>query len=692
MAAPHSSVVAGLTALNQGDYHKAIAQLEAAIQNYNDPTTLVKVQMGLVIAYKNIRDERAIALCQTLSHHPDPQIQTWALRHLQELNRPSQQLKLTQVNQSDRTSSLKQNSATPATLSTGHYTQRLKKLQRLPQINLLPLWLLQAGTAIAFFWLIRELLQVFMGVTNDLLVNLPYLEPIQLFYRDPTQFVLVTLFILLSVSPWLLDGLLQVFYGLQPLSLDTLTSHSPEARQLLERYSQRQNWKVPQLRLLPISVPLALTYGNLPRNARIVVTQGLLEHLTANEIATIYATQLGHIAHKDFAIMSLIMAATQLPYTAYYQISQWSHKIPYFYLRFLAGVIANFAYVVWYLLCIPAVWLSQVRIYYSDRSSTEITGNPNGLTRALLKITQGVATDIQKQECLSWLLESWQLLVPINHHQAMTLSPCKTSTDFESVLTWDCCHPYRYWFSLNQTHPLVGDRLQRLADIAQNWSLKPELAFLRTSVDRSTFVPFLRQGAPFFCIILGLILGCLTWLIGAIGVWLRIPQLAWMFGDWFLILGFLPIGFSIGTFIRINSFFPDSNFSNSKFELLNFLSNPNMLPLNSQPLRLQGKLLGRRGISNWLVPVLILESDIGLIQLHQPLPKLVDTLLNNHSPLVGQYIVVTGWCRRGATLWLDLDTWHQTRSGRSYHPVWSTILACAAAIWGAYIILQGGTK
>jgi Zn-dependent protease with chaperone function len=694
MASPNSSVVAGLTALNQGDYHKAIAQLEAVLQNHNDPTTFVKAQMGLVIAYKNIGDERAIALCQTLSAHPEPQIQTWALRHLQQFNCPSQQPQPKPADRFHRTSIVNQSSATIATPSTGHHAKRLKKLQRLPQINLLPLWLLQAGCAIAFFWLIRELLQVFMSVTNDLLVNLPYLEPIQLFYRDPSQFVLVTLVVLLGVSPWLLDGLLRVFYGLQPLSLDTLASHSPEVRQLLERYSQRQNWQVPQLRLLPISVPLALTYGNLPRNARIVVTQGLLEHLAANEIATIYATQLAHITYKDFALMSLIMVVTQLPYIAYYQISQWGNKIPYFYLRFVAGVIANFAYVVWYLLGIPALWLSQVRIYYSDRLATEMTGNPNGLTRALLKITQGIAVDIQQQESTSWLLESWQLLVPIHHNQAITLSPCKTLTDFESALTWDCSHPYRYWLSLNQTHPLVGDRLRRLAHIAQNWHLKPELALLETSVKQS-FKTFLLQGAPFFGIIFSLIVGCLAWLIGAIGIWFRIPQLAWMFGDWFLVLGLLPIGFSIGTLIRINSFFPDINFA-SKLDLLNFLAQPHTLPLNSHPVRLEGKLLGRHGISNWLTPVLILELDIGLIQLHQPLLKLIDTFFSSQSQLeelIGQNIIVTGWCRRGATLCLDLNTWrHQTSSGRSNHPVWSTILACAAAIWGAYTILQGGTR
>ncbi|WP_104546227.1 zinc metalloprotease HtpX [Chroococcidiopsis sp. TS-821] len=688
MASPNSSVVAGLTALNQGDYRQAIAQLEAAYQTPSDPTTLVKVQMGLVIAYKSVGDERAIALCETLIQHRDPQIQAWALRHYKELKRS--------IEPSKPITEAQQNTVQLSKPLIGH-AKRLKKLQRLPKINLLPLWLLQAGCAIAFFWLICELLRLFMRVTNDLLVNLPYLEPIQLFYRDPTQFVLVTLLLLFGFSPWLLDGLLR-FDNLQPLSLDTLATYSPEARQLLERYYQRQNWRSPQLKLLPISVPLAFTYGNLPRNARLVVTQGLLEQLAANEIATIYATQLGHITHKDVAVMSLVMVVTQLPYVVYSQISRWGNKIPYSYLQFIAGVIANFAYVVWYLLCIPAIWLSQVRIYYSDRLATEITGNPNGLTRALLKIARGISTDIRQQQSTSWLLESWQLLIPLNRTQALTLSGCQTTSDFESVLAWDCYNPYRYWFNLLQTHPLVGDRLQRLARIAQSWRLEPELALLKNHITPSTSFrsTFFLQIAPFLGIILGFMFGCLTWLMGGVGIWLRAPQIAWMYGDWSLILGSLPIGFSIGTFIRLNAFFPDIKVSSlASVELGEFLANTNTLPLDSKPTRIHGKLLGRYGISNWLAQDLILQSNTRLIRLHhQALLTLLPRFFNNQAraieKMIGQDIATTGWCRRGATLWLDLDTWRTPSSaGRSEHQILSAVLACAAAIWGTYIILRG---
>ncbi|OKH23663.1 zinc metalloprotease HtpX [Chroogloeocystis siderophila] len=701
MASPNSSVVAGLTALNQGDYDKAIAQLEAAYQTPGDPATLVKVQMGLVIAYKNVGDERAIALCETLIQHHDPQIQAWALRHLNELKR-SVEPKLTTETQQN-TDHLSNCTSTPAPVAhtlplIGQRAKRLKKLQRLPKINLLPLWLLQAGSAIAFFWLIRELLRLFMRVTNDVLVNLPYLEPIQLFYRDPTQFVLVTLLLFVSFAPWLLDGFLR-FDNLQPLSFDTLATYSPEACQLLKRYYQRQNWRSPQLKLLPISVPLALSYGNLPRNARLVVTQGLLEQLAANEIATIYATQLGHVTHKDFAVMSLIMVVTQLPYLVYSQVSRWGNKTSYSYLQLIAGVIANIAYIVWYLLCLPVLWLSQVRIYYSDRLAAEMTGHPNGLTRALLKIAQGIATDIRQQECTSWLLESWQLLLPLDRTQALTLSCCQTPTDLESVLAWDCYNPYRYWFNLLQTHPLVGDRLQRLAQIAQNWRLEPELALLNPQIKAFTSrLTFLLQIAPFLGTILGLMFGCLAWLIGGIGIWLRIPQLAWMYGDWSLILGSLPIGFSLGTFIRLNAFFPDIKVSNlESLDLGKFLANPNTLPLDSKPTRTQGKLLGRYGISNWLAQDLILKSNTSLIRLHhQSLLIGIRQFFNNQAyaieKLIGQDMIIIGWYRRGAALWLDVDSWRtQSSIGRSSHQVWSTLLACATAIWGTYIIWQGNT-
>jgi len=62
------------------------------------------------------------------------------------------------------------------------------------------------------------------------------------------------------------------------------------------------------------------------------------------------------------------------------------------------------------------------------------------------------------------------------------------------------------------------------------------------------------------------------------------------------------------------------------------------------------------------------------------------------SDLIGTSVVATGWLRRGATVAIDLETL-RSQAGRvsdSGHPIWSAILAFAAAVWGAYIIIQGG--
>ena len=144
-----------------------------------------------------------------------------------------------------------------------HWRQagRAKRWQLLNPVNLIPLWLLQLDTALALFWLIRELVKLTMVFTNDLVVKLPYLEPFQPFYRDPTQFILLILGILLSLSPWLLDGLLRLFYGLQPLSTTTLSTYSPEAIRVMQRYCRQRHWSLPALRILPTSAPMALTYG-----------------------------------------------------------------------------------------------------------------------------------------------------------------------------------------------------------------------------------------------------------------------------------------------------------------------------------------------------------------------------------------------------------------------------------------------
>ena len=602
---------------------------------------------------------------------------------------------------------------------------RAQRWGTLGPVKLARLWLVQVGTAIAVFWVIRALLRFGMGITNWTLVRTPYMRPIQVFYRDPAHALLLILIVLLCLLPWLMDGLLRFCYRAEGLPMEMLATASPEASRVLQRFCRQQGLSVPKLGILPTAAPLAFTYGNWPRFARIVVSQGLLDQLAEDEIATVYASELGHIVRRDFVLMSWIMLVAQIPYTLYWKLAQagdWlqsksdraqgNNALSFYALRvvaYLVAVVSALSYGVYWLIRWPALWLSRLRTYYSDRTAAEITGNPNGFSRALLKIAIGTADDIQAQEQTSYLLEGFDLLTPLGHRMALSLGSVYPRTSFESVLEWDRLNPYRQWLMINNSHPLTGDRLQILALYARHWRLETELNFdkLRQpekSQNRAKaaswqhWQPLLLQGAPFFGVLLGLALGLLLWLIGGLGILLQSRQMAWLWGDRLVLASCLPVGIGLGALIRINILFPDIKPSAPELEppLPTLLANPTALPLDTQPIHWQGRLLGRPGISNWLGQDLILRTATGLIKLHHfsPLGPIGSLWPQSTRPndLVGRVVTAAGWFRRGATAWIDLETLRSAggRTSRSHHPLWSTLLACAAVLWGVYLISTGG--
>ncbi|GAB1538147.1 hypothetical protein NUACC21_08050 [Scytonema sp. NUACC21] len=706
------SLEAGLKVLKQGNLQSAIATLEAVAAKEGNSHAGLQAQIGLVVAQTRKGNiPKAIALCETLTQSHNSQVQEWAKNTLKQLKQHSKRDKGDKEKVSFLQPPTAQETPSPPdphpfsppppppvairepTKPLSIYWRqaaRAKSWQPLEKLNLIPFHLLQAGTFIALFWVMRGLLVFGMGFINDILVKLPYLEPIQLLYADPTFFLLFALFVLMGLSPWLIDQWLRNSYGYRDLNKDTLNQYSQEAVRVLQRQCQQQGWKFPKLGILPSSAPVVLTYGNLRRTARIVISQGLLEQLAEDEIAAIYATQIGHIAYWDFVVMSLVLALTIPVYKLYQQLAEWGNKTEVQIWRVSLAVMGSFAYGIWCLLTGTSLWLSQLRHYYSDRLAAEITGNPNGLVRGLLKMTIGIASDIQKQEHTSWFLESFNILAPVSYQQSICLGSIACHTTFESFLMWDTLNPYRWWFVFNKTHPLMGDRLQRLISIARYWRLETELNIENQKPLKLRRQSFLFQIAPVLGILIGIVSAFLILVIWQTSYALKFLNLKWIYDDWSYVMGCVLICISIGILLRINSFFPDiiPDRAQTADRLSVLLANPASLPVDSTPVRLVGKLLGRRGTSNLLGQDLILLSSTSLVKLHY-IPHLGEKF--HAQDWIGRQITVTGWLRRGALPWVDIQTL-QIQSGRtisSHHPILSTALAIAANAWGAYILFSG---
>ncbi|MBF2015202.1 MAG: M48 family metalloprotease [Rivularia sp. T60_A2020_040] len=733
-----SSLEAGLAALKQEDYRTAKIILEDVAARDSDIHRSLQAQVALVVAYsKDGEIQMAIAVCESLTQSNNSQIKEWAEKSLKKLRKkyPQQQLystgfvafesseaELDRVEQVEELISCSTPPPPPPSFSSSqaikelpvetqteaesdqkiaveqvahkepniHWRlgKRAKVWQPLPKINFLPLRLLGIGTFIALFWVARGLIQLAMKFINDILVALPFLEPLQFLYKNPTLFLLGIFTILTAVSPWLIDWLLCRFYAKKPLSRETLNTYSRESVRVLQRYCQPRGWKLPQLGILPIVAPIAFTFGHLPRTARIVVSQGLLEQLADDEIAAIVACQLGQIARIDCAVMPVMLLVTIPVYQLYQWICQQADNISNRIGRTIIGIIGNGVYGIWLLLTGTGLWLSQKRIYQNDRIGAEVTGNPNGLIRALLKSAIGIANNIANSEQTPWQLETLNLLIPVGYKQSLSLGSIAANTTFESLLMWDCLNPYRQWFLINNSHPLMGERLRELCKIAEYWHVEPELYLESQQSLKLKPESFLLQISPFLGILFGAASALLFRLAWYAAFAVHLINLKWIYDDWKFVTGFMLIGFSLGSLIRINSLFVDIKPENvqTSESLPELFTNPATLPIDSTAVEFSGKLLGRRGSRNYLGQDLILQVGLNLVKLHH-VSWLGQSL--NAQDFIGRRVCVTGWLRRGATPWLDIQTL-KTQSGKmvnSPHPIWSTILTVATFAWGAYIIL-----
>ncbi|MFL0605140.1 M48 family metalloprotease [Cylindrospermopsis raciborskii] len=720
-----SSLEKGLSALKQGSYYAAISSLVPIVNRPDNHHIKLQAQVGLVMAYAHTGElSKAIAVCRTLvgndnAQPTNSQVQQWAkvaIEHLikrQQRQQAKQSRLVAQYNlQNDRhlvdskqtisnedyedsdqveRTNTKSNIANSPNIETAsiywRQAKRAKVWQPLRKYHFIRFAIPGMITMMALFFIWQFVISLIFISMNEVLHRLPYVDPLPFLYVNPTLLISTSLLFLLLfiMSPWLLDGLLAKFYHQQPFSKEALHRYSRESVRIIQRTCQLRKFPLPQLKILPLTVPIIFTYGNLPQTARIVVSQGMLTQLAEDEIGTVYALALGQIDSWGLGIMSLAVLISLPFYLIYQQTAIWSTKNQNILWHWITTGLGSVSYGIWSLFTATTFINSRLRFKNSDRQAVEMTGNPNGLIRALLKNTIGIARNIKNQQQTSWELESLNIVAPVDYKHSLFLGSTAGQFTWESLLIWENNQPYRQWFTLNNSHPLLGDRLENLCQIAHQWYLDTELYPMKPNSPQITMQSFLLQIAPFLGIPIGLGMGVILWLTWQIGYGLELFHLKWIYDGWSFLVGFLMIGFSIGTIVRLNALFPGIKPENlnSEKQMLKFLTNPVVLPINSLNIRISGRLLGRRGSGNCVGQDLILESEIGLIKLHH-------VWFPTWRKLMGEQITLTGWLRRGATPWVDVHSL-ETINGKiiyGHHPIWSTVIALIAQFWGAYILLM----
>lgn len=597
------------------------------------------------------------------------------------------------------------------------------------------LWQLLTLAAIAWSWcaaldLHLEGYNRLIGLIQSLLIWLPYSELLdrlyfESYFIDLTPWLLGAIAGALIAQPWLGDALLYRFLKGQPVKFSDFTKQHPAAARLLQRQCRHLNMPVPHLRLVPTDAPIALTYGTARRTARITLSTGAIAALDDDELAALCALHLARIQRYDAPLLAGGTLLLLLPYGLYWHLAPLVDRWSLAPSRVTAAIAANWTYGWFRILTIPLLWLARQGQRLDDQRAATLCGDPNAVARTLVKFAIATADHLHRHQHLGGPLEALALIQPVAPRTAIPVGSLWPHSPLEPVLGWGAVHPYRHWLTLNQSHPPLGDRLQRLGDLAQRWRTTPQWDLReehRHALQRRYLhtVPPLRpsslaptlwlQSAPYLGALLGAIASTLLWSLGGVGRVLEARATGWMYGDLSLTVGLAAIGAGLGLMVRINPFFPEirplglAAAGDRDRPIASTLCNPYAFPLNSQPLRLEGKLLGRSGFHNGWWQDLWLETPTGTLPLHltHRLGPIAIAWQQYRRPLklVGQTVTVIGWVRRGATPWIDVETLTTTPQRRTAiappsptprdaHPLWNTAIAAAACLYGIYVLYTG---
>ena len=180
---------------------------------------------------------------------------------------------------------------------------------------------------------------------------------------------------------------------------------APELHAMVERLCAMAGLPKPRVAVVDTDVPNAFATGRNPQHAAIAVTTGLWRRLEPQEVESVLAHELSHVANRDVLVMTIasffaMLAALLTRFGLYAGMfggfgggnrNNNNNQVPVWLIVFLVSVVV---YAISFILIRT---ISRYREYAADRGSAIITGAPENLMSALQKISSGI-TQIPQQD------------------------------------------------------------------------------------------------------------------------------------------------------------------------------------------------------------------------------------------------------------------------------------------------------
>jgi heat shock protein HtpX len=248
-------------------------------------------------------------------------------------------------------------------------------------------------------------------------------------------------------------ALLQYYYSDRLVLLSTgarevSPAEAPELHAIIERLAAQADLPKPRVAVVDTPVPNAFATGRSPSHAAIAATTGLMQRLSPEELEAVLAHEMTHVMNRDMTVMTLASFFASIA-SYIVQMSLWFGWGGGFGGGYGGGrrdegenpmLVYAVSIAVWIVSYFLMNALSRYREYAADRGSALLTGAPEHLASALMKISGAMSRvprrDLRRAEALN----------------AFFIVPALSS---ESL------------FELFATHPTLEHRLAQLRRIEQ---------------------------------------------------------------------------------------------------------------------------------------------------------------------------------------------------------------------------------
>ena len=161
---------------------------------------------------------------------------------------------------------------------------------------------------------------------------------------------------------------------------------APELYATVRRLSQSAGLPMPSIHIIPTEQPNAFATGRNPDHAAVAVTEGIMQILTPEELEGVLAHELSHVGNRDILITSI--AATIAAAISWIgTMARWGamfgdeDESPVGLIGVIVGsIVAGLA------AFFIQMAISRSREYQADERGAHLSGHPENLASALLKI------------------------------------------------------------------------------------------------------------------------------------------------------------------------------------------------------------------------------------------------------------------------------------------------------------------